>query len=186
MALEAKIVVALNQHLGIDRAVRTMTNRAAFAHRFMLEDKWLGLVAMTLRAGLIESGHREAAGGFHDVRSVRVMTLNTIHFAFNDRMMLREAELCMGFEMAIKATGRVFAGIKNKFSAPTAGGDVLTAGAVAGFAAARACLGGRNEVHPRMRAGGELARVVGVTGQTSLIAHVICIRNFGGHDNTAG
>jgi len=50
VALEAKVVVALDEHLVVDRAVGAVTNRAAFAHGFVLEDERLGLVAMTLRA----------------------------------------------------------------------------------------------------------------------------------------
>lgn len=49
VAFEAKIIVALNQHLGIDGAVRTVTNDAAFTHRFVFKNKRPRLVAMTLR-----------------------------------------------------------------------------------------------------------------------------------------
>jgi len=164
MALEAKVVVALDEHLGVDRAVWAVTNRAAFPHRFVLEDERLGLIAMTLRAGLIEPGHREAGSGFQDVGSVRVVALDTIHFAFEHRMMFREAEFSVGFNVAIQATRRVFARVEDKFSASTATGDVLATRAVTGFATAWASDRSWHEVHSRMWAGGELAHVVGVAG----------------------
>jgi hypothetical protein len=185
VALEAKVVVALDEHLAVDRAVRTVTNSAAFAHRFVLEDERLGLVTMTLRARLIESRHREAASGLHDVRAVRIVALDTTHFAFEDGMMLREAELGVGFDVAIQTARRVFAGIENEFPPATAAGDVQTTRAVTGFTAARADFGVWDEMHPRVRTGGELPDVIGVTGQTGLVADVIGAGNFGGDDDLA-
>ena len=185
MALEAEIVIPLYEQFGVDRAVWTVTNGAAFAHGFVLEDEGLGLVAMTLGAGLVEASHRKTGGGFHDVGAVRVMALNAIHFAFKHGMMLRQVEFGVGFEMAIQTTRRVFAGVENKFPPPTAAGDVLAAGAVACFAAAWASFGVRPEMHPRVRTSGKLAHVVGVAGQAGLIAHVVASGNFCGNDDVA-
>lgn len=185
VALEAKIVVALDQHLAVDRAVGAVTNGAAFAHRFVLEDERLDLIAMTLCAGLVESRHGEATGGFHDVCAVRVVALDATHFAFEDGMMLREAELGVRLDVAIQTARRVLARIENKFSPATAAGDVQTAGAVTSFAAARAHFGVGHEMHSRVRTGRELPDVVGVTGQASLVADVIGARNFGGDDDLA-
>jgi len=134
VALEAQVVVSLDQQLGVDRAVWVMADRAAFAHRFVLEDERLGLFAMTLGAGFIEPRHREAVGGFHEVATVRVMALHAIHFAFDHRMMLRQVELRVRLEMALKTSRRVPARINNEFATSTADSDVFAAGAVAGFA----------------------------------------------------
>lgn len=185
VALEAKIIVALGEHLGIDRAVGAVTNRAALTHRFVLEDERLDLIAMTLCAGLIESRHGEATGGLHDVRAVRVMALDATHFAFEDGMMLREVELGVGFDVAIQTARRVLAWIENKFSPPAAAGDVQAAGAVTSFAAARAHFGVWDEMHPRVRTGGELPDVIGMARQAGLVADVIGARNFGGDDDLA-
>lgn len=185
VALEAKIIVALDEHLAVDRAVRTVTNSAAFSHGFVLKDERLGLIAMTLRARLIEPRHREAASGLHDVRTVWVMALDTTHFAFEDGMMLREAERGVGFDVAIQTTRRVLAGIENKFPTAATDGDVQAAGAVAGFAAARADFDVWDEMHPRVRTGRELPDVIGVTGQAGLIADVVGSGNFGRDDDLA-
>ena len=99
--------------------------------------------------------------------------------------MLREAELGVRLDVAIQTARRVLAGIENKFSPATTAGDVQAARAVAGFATARAHFGVGDEMHPRVRTGGELPDVVGVTGQTGLVADVIGARNFGGDDDLA-
>lgn len=55
VALEAKIIVAFGEQLGIDRAVRVVADRAAFTQGFVLEDERFALLAMALGAGLIET-----------------------------------------------------------------------------------------------------------------------------------
>jgi hypothetical protein len=150
VTLEAEIVVAFDEQLGVDRTVRAMTNSAAFAQGFVFKNEWLGLFAVTGGAGLVQSRHGEAAGRFQDVSPVRVVTLNAIHPAFDHGMMLRQVEFRMGFEMAIEARGCVFAGIKNELPASAANGDVFTAGAVTRFATARADFGIGRKVHSRM------------------------------------
>ena len=55
VALQAKVVVALNKHLVVDGTVRIVADGASFAHGFVLEDEQACLVAMTLRAGLIQA-----------------------------------------------------------------------------------------------------------------------------------
>ena len=57
MASQAKIIVGLDQQLAVDRAMWSVANGAAFTHRFMLENECPRLLAMTLRAGLIEARH---------------------------------------------------------------------------------------------------------------------------------
>jgi len=134
---------------------------------------------------LIESRHREAASGLHDVRAVRVVALDATHFAFEDGMMLREAELGVGFDVTIQTARRVLPGIENEFPPATAAGDVQTTRAVTGFTAARAYFGVWDEMQPRVRTGGELPDVVGVTGQAGLIADVMGSGDFSGDDDLA-
>src|SRR5437762_2298746 len=57
MALEAKIVVPLDEHLVRDRAVRLMTNRAAFPQGLVPINELARLFAMTFGAGLIDARH---------------------------------------------------------------------------------------------------------------------------------
>ena len=50
VTLQAEIIVSLNQHLGIDRAVRDMAGGATFPERFVFENMRFGLFTMTGRA----------------------------------------------------------------------------------------------------------------------------------------
>lgn len=134
MAFEAKIIVALDEEIAIDRSVRVVAGDAAFAQRFMLKDKRAALLAMAGRAAFIQARHRQARVGLHDFTAMRVMALYAVHSAFNHGMMLRQGEIGVNIEMALEAGGRVFTGIDDEHSAPPAGRDVLAAGAVAGFA----------------------------------------------------
>lgn len=90
---------------------------------------------MTFGALLVEAGHGEAAARLHDFVAVRVVALNAIHAAFDDRMTLRKVELRMDIEVALETSGGIFAGINDEASASTADIDVFAGGAVAGFAA---------------------------------------------------
>ena len=170
MALQAKIVVPLDQHLVIDRAVRTVAHRAAFPERFVLEDERLGLFAMTLGARFVEARHRQPAGGFQHVMSVRIVALRAIHLPFDYRMMLGQVELRVGLQMTLKTRRRVLAGVDDKFAATASGFDVLAARAVAGFATVIALAGRAVKTQPRMRIGGKAARVIRVTFEAGLIA----------------
>ena len=53
VTLQAEILIALQQKLFMDAAVRRMTRRASLAHRFVFEDKRSSLRDMTFRAGII-------------------------------------------------------------------------------------------------------------------------------------
>ena len=130
VTLEAEIIVAFDEHLGIHRAVRIVTNRAAFPQRLMLEHKRFRLLAMTLRAGLIQPRHAESARGLANVAAMGIVALDAIHLSFNDGVMLRQVEFSVLFGVAIETRGRILARIENKFPAPAAELDVFAAGAV--------------------------------------------------------
>ena len=132
VAFQAKVRVVLDQQFSIDRAVRAMTNGAAFAHGFVLENKGTRLFPMTLGATFILPRHRQAAGRFENIRPVRIVTLHAIHFAFENRMVMRELKLGVRFEMALKTGGGILPGIDDE---PAAwGSHVFAGGAMASLA----------------------------------------------------
>src|ERR1017187_7535282 len=53
MASEAEVQIGLDQQLGVDAAVRIMTDRAALPQRRMLKYKGPGLLSVTLRTGFV-------------------------------------------------------------------------------------------------------------------------------------
>lgn len=108
MAFQTKVRVVFDQQFSIDRAVRAMTNGAAFAHGFVLKNKGTRLFPMTLGATFVLSRHRQAAGGFENIRAVRIVALHAIHFAFENGVVMRELKLGVRFEMALKTGGRLF------------------------------------------------------------------------------
>ena len=174
MALEAKIGIALDEHLRIDGAVRIVANDAAFAQRRVFENERPGLLPMALRAILVLPRHGQPARGFHDVHSVRVMALDTAHLSFNHRVMLRKMKFRADFLMALKARFGIFPRIDNElFLAAAAGhGDVLAPGPVAGFAAGLAGHFGIFQAQARMRARRKDAGDIGMTIQTRLVPDV--------------
>lgn len=93
VTFQTKIIVPLDKHLRIDRAVRLVASGAALAQRFVFERVRFGLLAVTLRAAFIEARHGQPAFRFHDVHSVRIVALDTIHLRFEDGMMLRQVKL---------------------------------------------------------------------------------------------
>jgi hypothetical protein len=99
---------------------------------------------------------------------MRVVALDTVHFAFEHGMMLREVEFRVRFEVALKTGGGVLAGIDDELAA--AGLDVFAAGAVAGFATLLAGEAGLFEVQARVRAGREGAADVRVAIHAGMIA----------------
>jgi hypothetical protein len=88
VAAQAKIGVAFDEHFLVDGAVRIVAGDTTFAQRVVLEDKWPCLVPVALGATLILPRHGQSAGGFHDVHAMRVVALDAVHVAFQDRMVL--------------------------------------------------------------------------------------------------
>jgi hypothetical protein len=129
MASQAKVRVALDKHFAVDRAVRVVTRGATLAHGFVLEHNRARLFTMTLGAAFVAPRHRQSAGGFENVVAMRVVALNTIHFALNHGMMLGQIKFSLNFEVALKTRCRVFAGINDEFV--LAAFDVFAARAVA-------------------------------------------------------
>lgn len=176
MAFEAKVGVALDEHLGVDGTVRVVADGATFTERRMFEDEGTGLFAMALRAVFVDARHGQATRWFHDVHAVRVVALDAVHFSFNDRVMLRKVEFGTSFLVALKARFGIFARIDNKFFLTTTAGhgDVFAAGAVAGFTAGLPVHLGIIDAQAGVRAGGKNAGDIGMTIQAGLVADVSC------------
>src|SRR5437879_2720737 len=90
MAPKAQVQVALDEQLGVKRAVWVVAHWAALAQRRMLEHEWPGLLAMALCAPFIETPHRQTSARFEDIAAMRVMALNAIHSVLRHRVMLGE------------------------------------------------------------------------------------------------
>jgi hypothetical protein len=133
VAAEAKIGITFDEHFLVNGAVRTVAGDATFTQRVVLEDKWPCLISMALGAILIPPRHGQPAGRFHDVHSMRVVALDAVHAAFQDRVVLGKMELSLYLHVALKTSSRVVAGIDDEsFAAAQAGrGDMFAAGTVA-------------------------------------------------------
>lgn len=127
-----------------------MASRAAFTHRRVFKHHTFRLFAVTRGALLVQSRHREAARRFRDVEAVRIMALHAVHPAFAYRMMLREIELRVCFEMTREARLWVFARIDDELPS-RARGDVLAARTVTRFATGTAGHLGALTMQTRMR-----------------------------------
>ena len=92
MTFQTEIRVARGEHLGIHRAMRAVTRRAAFVHRFMLEHIRAALGGVTFQTRLILRLQRRAPA---EMRCAFVgwMTFNASHLAFRHGMMTRQIKL---------------------------------------------------------------------------------------------
>ena len=176
VATQAEIRIALDQHFLVDGAVRGMASDAAFAHGRMLKDVRPRLIAMALGATFILSRHGQASCRPKDIAAMGIMALDATHVAFNYRMMLREIELSVDVEMALKTGRRVLTRIDDEIGA--AGLDVTAAGSMAGFAPGLAGQGRRSRMNSGMRTGGKYADDFLVTISTSLVPHEMRARNL--------
>jgi hypothetical protein len=102
VAAEAKIGITFDDHFEVDGAMRTVASDAAFAQCVVREDKRPSLISMARGATLILPRHGQAAGGFHHVHPVRIVALDAIHPAFNNRVVLRKVELGLYVQVALK------------------------------------------------------------------------------------
>lgn len=131
---------------------------AAFAHRFVLKNERARLLSMTLRATFVLSRHRQANGGFENIRAVWIVALHAVHFVFENRMMMRQLKFRVRLEMAFETRGRIFVRIDDKLSSRRR--DMFAAGAVARFAtgAAGQFLPRNIKMNPRMNAARKFVR----------------------------
>src|SRR5205823_3292779 len=132
-ASQAKIRVALHQEFPVHRAMRVLTNLAAFAHSSVLDHEWPSLLAMTLRAVLIEAGNRQPSGGLEILTPMRFVALNAIHLPLDNWMMLRHSKFRLRLQMTLKTRARILSRINDELSPPSAGFHMLAPRPVARF-----------------------------------------------------
>lgn len=153
--------------------MNTVTIDAAFAYGLVIEHVRPGLFAMALRANIVNT--RDAhAFRIVNVITVRVVTADTGHPTFFERMMIRQIELGFLVDMALETGFRVFAWIDNELAFAATGIDVETAGTVAAFAA----LAGNaffltGDLDPRVLGKFKISNLFFVTGRTSVHADVL-------------
>ena len=157
VTLDAEIHVTLQEHLCVDGTVRIVADGATLAQSGMLEYVRPRLLSMTGGAIFVQARNCQSTCGFHDVHAMRVVALDTIHFAFENRVMLRQMEFRARFLMALETGCGVVAGIDDEFFEASAAGhdNVLAPRAVAGFTAELAGHVGLFQTHPRVRTGGK-------------------------------
>ena len=102
VALEAKVLVSLNQHPLVDGTMHRVAGRASFADRFMLKHKRAVLSRMASAAGVKFRGQCGAAA-FHDRALMWIVAIATIDFSFQHRMVVREVKLTPLVQMALEA-----------------------------------------------------------------------------------
>ena len=156
-----------------------MADRAAIAQGFMLEHEGPALFAVTFRAGFVEAGKHQRSLVAMDFAAMRIMALHTIHFIFQDRMMMREPELGVRLDMAGETSGGVLARINDQARPSLTGGDVFAAGPVAHFTTGSTGELGMIHMHPRMDAGRECFKNRRVTFQARLVSNESGVRNRG-------
>ena len=110
VAFQAQIVVALGQHLRVDRAMHVVAGGAALSHGFMLEHVRPGLLAMALRAVLVHATDPHLLRQ-ENVFAVRIVAGRAAHPPFLHRMMELEAELGILVEVTLETGFGTLAGI---------------------------------------------------------------------------
>jgi hypothetical protein len=144
MTFQTKRRVPLVEQSLVHRAVGRMADHTALSHCFVLVNKRAALLGVALEASLVSAQESEATGSecllnispaaFDCDPLVRIMAIAAAHFAFQDRMMMRQLECRANFQVTLETSFRRFPRIDDRAS-PAAGFNVQTPGAVARFAA---------------------------------------------------
>ena len=177
MATETKVGIIVHQQLFIDGTVGVMTNRAAFAQRLVLKDKWPCLRLVTVRTTLILPRHCQASLRFEDVSAVGIVAIHAIHIAFNHRMMLGQIEFSLRVEMALETGRRIFSRIDNEAGRASAP-DMFAARTMAGFATTLPGHSRAFDMQPRVRTGRKFADDLRVTIGACTVADVVGAGNL--------
>lgn len=163
VALDAEVHVALVKEFLREGTMRRVAGNAAFAQRLVPEDVRPGLLAVAVRARLVQAREREAALGLVDVEAVRVVALATVEPAFEDLVTMWQPEFRVRLEVAREARLRRLARIDNELVAALSTRlNVPAARPVAGLAAGLAGEARAVRVETPVRARGESAGVVRV------------------------
>ena len=171
MATETQVGIRLGEHPGVDGTVRVVADRAAFAQGRVFKNKWPGLFPMALGARFIQPRHGQSARRFHDVQTMRVVALDTVHFSLKHRMMLGKMKFSLRLQMTLEAGLRVLARIDDEFvqTAPAAPGDVFAARTVAGFTTVLTGHSATFQMQPGVWTGGKGPGNVLVTVRTGFV-----------------
>jgi hypothetical protein len=112
MAFQAKSLVSFVQHPLVDGAVRRMAHHTALTHRLVLVNKGAALRCVALEASFVSAQESKTAAferllhigpaAFDRHPDVRIMTIRTTHFAFQDRMTMGQLETCPNLEVTLK------------------------------------------------------------------------------------
>ena len=178
MTLEAKIRIIVDEKLAIDRSVRVVAHGATFPQCFVLENKRPRLLAMALSAGLITASHCQPAGRFEYIGRVRIVTLNTIHPALNQRVVLRQVKFGSGLQVALETGGRIVSRVEDELASAAARLNVFATWAVTGFATDTTRRVHIGKVNSGVRAGRKRPGDVGMAVEASLVSDKCCARNL--------
>ena len=120
MTPQAEIAVPLQQKLWTDRTVGRVADGAAFPHRFVLEDERPALVPVALCTRFIQARHRQTASRFEDCATMRIVALDAIHPAFDNRVMVGQVQLGVDLQMTLIANRGIFSRIDDELPTPAA------------------------------------------------------------------
>jgi hypothetical protein len=130
VAFQTEGCAPFRQHALVHGTMRGMTTEATFPHRFVFEDKWAALGGMTLKTGVVLTEQCRAAAlerlrqvrstAFDRVALVRVMAIGATHFAFENRVMMRQFEFRPHFGVALETGRRRFPRIDDLVAIATA------------------------------------------------------------------
>lgn len=174
MTTEAKVGIGLVKHLGINGTMGIMAGRAAFAQGRVFKDKGPGFLPVALGAGFVQPAHGQAAGRFHDIHAMRIMTLHTVHFSFQHWMMIGKMKLGLDLKVTLQTGLRILAGVDDEpvEAIATAQSNMFAARAMAGFTAELAGHGAVFNMQSSVGAGGKDAGNLGVAIGTSCVADI--------------
>ena len=133
MALQAKGLIARDQHALVDRTVRLVAGRASFAQGFVFEHKRAELHRVAFAAGFVFR-HQRRATALEGVSFVRLVAIAAMDLPFKERVMMREVELPLLVQVTLETGFGRFVRIHNG-AARAAGLIVNAAWSVARLAA---------------------------------------------------
>lgn len=112
VALQAQIVVPLNEHLVIDGTMDVVARDAAVSERFVLENAAPGLFPVALHAHVILTGYIHALS-LVNVLSMGIVAVGAIHSILPHRVPVLEAEPRLDGQVTLEAGFRILGGIED-------------------------------------------------------------------------
>ena len=169
-----------------------MANHAALAHGLVLIHERTLLRGVALEAGLVLTHESEPAAlerllnicpaAFDRHSDMWVVAIGTTHFAFQNRMTMRQLETRSHIEVTLETSFWGFARIDNCAATAAAGFDVQTSRAVTRFATDVLCVLALR-LQAGMRRRPKIAHDILVAGSAFLRAYKLCPRDAGWSEN---